>query len=60
MALLLSCSNTGPQATTNTQPAVATEPTGIELKSKEALVPDYAHVMVTMPPDSLKLDPFYW
>lgn len=59
VALLLSCSNTGPQATAISQTAAATEPARSEPRSKEALVPDYEHVMVTMPPDSLKLDPFY-
>ena len=59
VALLLSCSNNGPQATAISQPVAAAETAGSESRYKEALVPDYAHVMVTMPPDSLELDPFY-
>ncbi|MFD3002968.1 hypothetical protein ACFS7Z_21565 [Pontibacter toksunensis] len=59
VALLLSCSNTNLQATTVSQPTVAAEPIKSEPGSKETLVPDYEQVMVTAPPDSLKLDPFY-
>lgn len=59
VVLLLSCSNTTPEATTITQPTAAAEPAKSESKMKEALVPDYEQVMVTAPPDSLNLDPFY-
>lgn len=59
VALLLSCSNTSPQATPVSQQAAVAESAECEPGSKEALVSDYEQVMVTAPPDSLNLDPFY-
>ena len=56
---LYSCSNTKPQITTAIQPDIVSELSGNESRKQEPLVPDYEQVMVTAPPDSLKLDPFY-
>ncbi|WP_202915946.1 hypothetical protein [Pontibacter pamirensis] len=59
--VLFSCSNTQPQvqATTTTQPETAGGPSENVSVPDNALVQEYEQAMVTAPPDSLNLDPFY-